>query len=173
MKSIRRFVVIVVAVYASGCASIVSKSKYPVSINTDPPAARIEVRDQHGVVKFAGVSPATAILHAGDGYFSRAYYTVTASKDGYTPASMPIQNSIDGWYWANFLIGGVIGLLIVDPATGAMFEIDTPHVGLNLAAVNSVAADTGRLQQLKELRTSGVLTEAEYQSKRKAALRDL
>jgi hypothetical protein len=86
---------------------------------------------------------------------------------------MPIQNSIDGWYWANFLIGGVIGLLIVDPATGAMFEIDTPHVGLNLAAVNSVAADTGRLQQLKELRTSGVLTEAEYQSKRKAALRDL
>jgi len=173
MKGISRLVVVLVAVYASGCASIVSKNKYPVAINTEPPAAKIEVRDQHGVVKFAGVSPATAVLHAGDGYFSRAYYTVTASKEGYASASMPIQNSIDGWYWANILFGGLIGLLIVDPATGAMFEIDTPHVTMNLAAASSVASDSGRLLQLKELRANGVLTEAEYQSKRKAALRDL
>lgn len=158
----------------TGCASIVSKSKYPVAINTEPSSAKIEIKDQDGIVRFAGTSPATAILDAGSGYFTRARYTVTASKEGFNTTTLPLQNSIDGWYWGNILIGGLIGFLIVDPITGAMFQIDTPVANMSLApAATEVSMGGDRLLKLKELRSSGILTEAEYQSKKKAIVRDL
>jgi hypothetical protein len=114
------------------------------------------------------------MLDSGHGYFTRARYTVTASKDGYTPAMTPLQTSINPWYWGNIVIGGLIGILIVDPITGAMFEIDSPMATMSLApAVTAVSVDSGRLKQLRELRDGGVLSEAEYQSKKKAVLRDL
>lgn len=31
---------------------------------------------------------------------------------------------MDGWYIGNLLFGGLIGMLIVDPATGAMYKLD-------------------------------------------------
>jgi hypothetical protein len=164
----------VAVLLSTGCASIVSKSKYPVAITTEPAGAKIEIKDQDGVVRFAGTSPATAILDAGNGYFTRARYTVSASKEGYNPAILPLQNSIDGWYWGNILFGGLIGLLIVDPITGAMFQIDHPVANMSLAPTSSeVGMESDRLRKLKELRNSGVLTEAEYQSKKKAIMRDL
>ena len=174
MNALRITLIIVASLLSTGCASIVSKSKYPVAVTTEPSLAKIEIKDQDGIVRFAGTSPATAVLDAGQSYFTRARYTVTASKDGYHPATLPIQNSIDGWYWANLLVGGLIGMLIVDPITGAMFEIDTPVANLHLAPIaTEVTMESERLRQLKELRNTGVLTEAEYQSKRKGIVKGL
>lgn len=174
MKTICSCAFTLALILISGCASIVSKSKYPVSITTEPTAAKIEIKDQDGVLRFAGTSPATAVLDAGQGYFTRARYTVTASKEGFNTSTYPLQNSIDGWYWGNILIGGLIGLLIVDPITGAMFQIDTPVANMSLApATAQVSMEGDRIRKLQDLRNSGVLTEAEYQSKKKAILRDL
>jgi uncharacterized protein YceK len=173
MRFMHVFLVVCISVLSTGCASIVSKSRYPVAITTEPPAAKIEVKDQDGVVRFTGVSPTTATLDAGKGYFSRARYTITASKEGYTPSVMPLQSSVDGWYWANILFGGLIGLLIVDPITGAMYQIDQPMASMSLSPVTAVGFEGERLQKLRDLRSSGVLTEAEYQSKKKAVLRDM
>jgi hypothetical protein len=174
MRAIQIMILGCMAMLSTGCASIVSKGKYPVSIITEPAAAKIEIKDQHGVVRFAGTSPATAILDAGNGYFTRARYTVTASKDGYNPATMPLQNSIDGWYWGNILVGGLVGLLLVDPITGAMFELDTPVANMSLApATTQISFEGDRFRKLKELRNSGVLSEAEYQSKKRALVKEL
>ena len=30
---------------------------------------------------------------------------------------------LNAWYWGNILFGGLIGWLIVDPATGAMWKL--------------------------------------------------
>jgi len=30
---------------------------------------------------------------------------------------------MSGWYWGNILIGGLIGMLVVDPLTGAMYKL--------------------------------------------------
>ena len=171
MKTARTAAIFIALALNTGCASIVSKSKYPVSITTEPTAAKIEIKDQDGIVRFAGTSPTTAILDAGNGFFTRARYTVTASKDGHNAATFPIQNSIDGWYWGNILFGGLIGLLIVDPITGAMFQIDTPVANMSLApTVPEMGFSSDRLRQLKELRNQGILSEAEYQSKKKALI---
>lgn len=169
--------------FTTGCATIISDRSYPVSFISEPPGAQIEVKDSDGKTLFSGVTPTTESLDAGNGYFTRGRYTVSSSKEGYTPATQKITASMNGWYWGNFLIGGLIGFLIVDPLTGAMFEIDDQTVTLNLApapgapapmmSTTSAAAVTEQLIQLKGLRDKGILTEAEYQAKKKAALKDL
>lgn len=154
-----------------GCATIVSDKRYPVSISTNPPAAKIEVKDQYGVVKFSGTSPSTAMLESGNGYFTSAKYTVTATKDGYATNTYPIQSSLDGWYFGNILFGGLIGMLIVDPITGAMYQIDTPSVNMSLAP--SSGGGSGKLKRLKALYEDGFLSKKEYQQKRRAVLADM
>tara|TARA_R110000850_G_scaffold77777_13_gene168196 strand:- start:2378 stop:2695 length:318 start_codon:yes stop_codon:yes gene_type:complete len=62
-------------------------------------------------------------LKAGDGFFSGANYTIVFKKEGYGDQTNTLSPNIDGWYVANILFGGLIGLLIVDPATGAMYKL--------------------------------------------------
>lgn len=174
---------LIVAGVQTGCATIVSEKAYPVSFISEPPGAQVEVKDQKGVTRFTGVTPTTATLDAGNGYFTRGRYTVVSSKAGYVPATQQITASMNGWYWGNLLFGGLIGFLIVDPITGAMYEIDNQPLTFNLARVDGVhaplmstteAADvTEQLMKLKRLRDEGILTEGEYNAKKKAVLRGL
>jgi len=39
---------------------------------------------------------------------------------------------LNGWYIGNLLFGGLIGLLIVDPLTGAMWTLDPKDINLIL-----------------------------------------
>lgn len=46
---------------------------------------------------------------------------------------MPITFKLDGWYFGNILIGGLLGMLIIDPATGAMWKIETEFLNETLS----------------------------------------
>jgi hypothetical protein len=35
---------------------------------------------------------------------------------------------LNKWYFGNILLGGVIGMLVVDPLTGAMYSLDEDYV---------------------------------------------
>lgn len=52
------------------------------------------------------------------------------SSPGYEEKVVPVIFELDGWYFGNILLGGVIGMLIVEPATGAMWKIDSLHINL-------------------------------------------
>jgi len=113
-----------VLVVAVGCASIVSKSTYPVSISSQPSQADITITDEDGKVVYEGKTPTTVSLRAGAGYFQGKNYTVTFAKEGYGKHTADIKRGVDGWYIAgNFFFGGLIGYLIVDPLTGAMWTL--------------------------------------------------
>ena len=116
----------------SSCASIVSKSRYPISINSTPSEAKITITDKKGIEIFTGSTPATVKLNAGAGFFSKARYQVKFEKDGFQPRTVPIDFKLDGWYFGNILVGGVVGMLIIDPATGAMFKLDTEFLNETL-----------------------------------------
>lgn len=60
----------------SSCASIVSKSSYPLSINSTPSNATISITDKKGQEIFLGNTPAVVKLKAGSGFFSKAEYQV-------------------------------------------------------------------------------------------------
>jgi len=125
-------------VLLSGCASIVSKSAYPVSIRTNPAGANISITDKKGKEVYKGQSPTEVTLKSGAGYFSKAEYQVKLSSVGFAEKIVPINYNLNGWYFGNLLLGGAIGMLIIDPATGAMWRIADPVIDETL--VKSTAA---------------------------------
>jgi len=126
--------IVMVSVFLfSSCASIVSKSTYPLSINSSPSNAKVSITDKKGKEIYLGNTPATVKLKAGAGFFSKAEYQVKFSSPGYDDKIVPITFKLDGWYFGNLLLGGVIGMLIVDPATGAMWKIETEFLNETLS----------------------------------------
>jgi hypothetical protein len=132
MKIKLLFLAIVLITLTTGCASIFSKSSYPISIKSNPDEAKIVIKDKNGVEIFTGLTPASLQLKASSGFFERARYQVTFTKNGYDTRTVPIEFKVDGWYFGNLLIGGFIGMLIVDPATGAMYKLETEFLNETL-----------------------------------------
>lgn len=112
------------AISLSGCASIVSKSQYNVAVSSMPEGAAFVIKDKSGVKVHRGVTPQTVTLSSGAGYFRGATYTVDFTKEGHRPAAETLDSSLNGWYWGNIVFGGLIGMLVVDPATGAMWKLN-------------------------------------------------
>jgi len=136
----------------SNCASIVSKSSYPLSVNSSPSEANIVITDKKGLEIYSGTTPAVMKLDAGSGFFGKAQYQVKFSKEGYESKTVPVLFKLDGWYFGNILFGGIIGMLIVDPATGAMYKLDTEYLNETLTRSNSsVAVEALKVYSLDEI----------------------
>ena len=116
-------VILLIATLCGGCASIVSKTNYPVAVSSSPEGVNITVIDQNGREVYKGQTPTTLTLNSKKGFFSGASYRVVFEKDGYSTSEITLEKQLDGWYFGNILFGGLIGMLIVDPATGAMWKL--------------------------------------------------
>ena len=142
-----KFLAISSILLLTGCASIVSKSSWPITINSSPSEAKISIKDKKGIEIYTGNTPATLKLKSGAGFFSKARYQVTFEKVGYDKKVVPVEFKLNGWYFGNIIFGGPLGLLIIDPATGAMFKLETEF--LNETLTKSVAnVDTKELKLL-------------------------
>ncbi len=109
--------------FLTGCASIVGRDVFPVTINSNPDGANIIVKDENGVKVYSGITPTTVTLAAGEAYFHAKSYNITFSKPGYKDQFVQVKATLSGWYWGNILFGGLIGMLIVDPITGKMWKL--------------------------------------------------
>lgn len=119
---------LLIAVFLSSCASIVSKSDWPVTITSNPEQAKITITNEDGLKMYTGTTPTTLILKAGKAYFDGLDYTVVFEKEGYEKQTIIISSKLNGWYLGNILFGGLIGILIVDPLTGAMWKLDSLYI---------------------------------------------
>lgn len=137
----------------TSCASIVSKSSYPISINSAPSEAQIVIKDKKGIEIFSGQTPATLKLKSGSGFFGKARYQVTFNKSGYQTKTVPVEFKLNGWYFGNLLFGGVLGMLIIDPATGAMYKIETEFLNETLLPTKTTASKELRVYNLDEIPT--------------------
>lgn len=135
----------------SSCASIVSKSTYPLSINSSPSNAKVSITDKKGKEIYLGNTPATVKLKAGAGFFSKAEYQVKFSSPGYDDKIVPITFKLDGWYFGNLLLGGVLGMLIIDPATGAMWKIETEFLNETLSKSTASIAPEMKIMNINEI----------------------
>jgi len=133
IRIINAFILLTLSlILLTGCASIVSKSNYPVRITSNPEGAAITIVNSIGQDVFSGKTPTTVTLKAGAGYFKGETYEVTFKREGYVTHAAQIERGVDGWYIAgNVVLGGLIGWLIVDPITGAMWTLKDLHVNLN------------------------------------------
>ena len=132
LERLSLFWIVGVILLTPGCASIFSSTHGNISIRSEPSPAGIIIRDNDGNEVFTGTTPVEVSLPKKVGFFRGADYIVMVSKPGCEPRSITVNRSISGWYWGNILLGGLIGMLIVDPATGAMWtlEKDLPTVKL-------------------------------------------
>lgn len=144
-------IVMVVPVLITSCASILGKSAYPVSINSNPNGADISITDKKGKEVYKGQSPATVSLKSGAGFFSRAEYQVKISSKGYAEQVIPVIYKLNGWYFGNLFLGGFLGMLIIDPATGAMWKLDTPPISITLHKSNALNTPTLEILNVNEV----------------------
>jgi len=145
----KTFIIAGLFILGTSCASIVSKSIYPVTIDTEPRGAHVVIYNRQGMEVFKGGTPALVKLKPNAGFFRRAIYDIEISKDGFTTKRVNITATLNGWYIGNLVFGGVIGFLIVDPATGAMYRINDPAVYENLIPANMTTSADTQTHQLK------------------------
>jgi len=130
----------VILAVCSGCSSIMSKHEYAVVISSTPDAANFVIKNRSGLDVHAGVTPETVVLKSAAGYFKGETYTVSFKKEGFAEKEFVLQSTVDGWYFGNILVGGLLGMLVIDPATGAMY---------NLPSVADVTLEEGLVEDEK------------------------
>ena len=123
----------------SSCATIVSDSDYAVNIQSTPDSAEFEVFNKDGLKVSSGTTPNTVMLDASAGYFQKETYKIRLTKTGYKTQEYILKSGFDGWYIGNILLGGWIGMLFVDPLTGAMWTLpNTVSYNMNKAEQLSI-----------------------------------
>jgi len=133
MKRIFKTVTFIAIVFIlTSCASIVSSSSWPLTVKSNPVGAQLQITNRHGISVFNGQTPATISLKSGSGFFTSESYLVKLTLDGYAEKTIPVRCNLNGWYFGNIIFGGLIGLLIVDPATGAMYRLETNTIDESL-----------------------------------------
>lgn len=110
--------------FTFSCASIVSHTNWPYAVESEPSGATVTIENKRGKEVFKGKTPTVARLKSGAGFFSKESYVVRLSKPGYEEKKFSVECKLNGWYFGNIVFGGALGLLIVDPATGAMYKLD-------------------------------------------------
>jgi hypothetical protein len=125
---------VLAGVVLTGCASIVRGPDQQVSLASQPAGARLVITDMRENKDIhVGTTPFTATLKRGAGYFKKAMYKVTVEQPGYRKEEVTVEGRPGGWYiGGNVLFGGLIGWLVVDPATGAMWTLDPEDVNVTL-----------------------------------------
>lgn len=81
------------------------------------------IENRAGKVIFEGTTPTVVKLKSAAGYMKKEEYTITFAKEGFVQKTIQITAELDGWYIGNIFLGGIPGMLIIDPLSGAMFKI--------------------------------------------------
>ncbi len=133
----RAAVALLTALLLPSCATIVSDASTLLHIDSNASEARVVVLDADDRPVFEGVTPCHVEVDNGAGYWKGARYVVEVRKDGYLPRRVELEAEVDPAFFGNALLpGGLIGSLLIDPLTGAMFELTQSRLDIELAAIS-------------------------------------
>ena len=111
------------ALCLSSCASIFNRTTQPVKVTSEPAGLSFVVTDEGGGRVGSGTTPGEVRLDTSPGYFRGASYTFTFSQGGKPLGTRTLTAHVSGWYFGNILVGGLVGMIVIDPLTGAMFTL--------------------------------------------------
>ena len=106
----------------TSCATLFTRASYPFTINSEPNGAKLIIINSQEQIVFTGTTPAQTRLRSSKGYMKNESYQLIFQKEGFEEKIITIQARLDGWYIGNIMLGGLIGMLIVDPLSGAMYR---------------------------------------------------
>ena len=141
------------ALLLSSCATIFNRSTQPVKVASQPSGLTYKVTNGNNEVVASGVTPGEVRLDTSPGYFRAASYTFTFAQGGKTLGTRTLNANVSGWYVGNVLIGGLVGLVIIDPLTGSMYSLpnDVNFTGAAVAAVDHPAAGSLSVASIDQL----------------------
>ncbi|WP_297325616.1 hypothetical protein [Nitrosomonas sp.] len=129
-------VILLASTVLASCATIMGKSApETLNVRSTPDQANVVITDESGTKIFEGKTPTSLPLEKKKGFFSGKKYDVKILKEGYSEKVVTVDTKVGGWYIGNLLFGGVIGLLIIDPATGAMWTLNTNEINVTFDAL--------------------------------------
>jgi hypothetical protein len=114
----------------TGCASIVSGTKQPVSVTTHPIAGATCQLENNKGTWYIPATPGSVVVH-------RSYHDlkISCKKKGYKQAIKNVTSSTKGMAFGNVLFGGFVGAG-VDVANGAAYDYPNEiHLPLNKKAL--------------------------------------
>lgn len=119
----------------TSCATVVGLGPME-KFNVETPGvsgANFSIANSDGRIVAEGKTPQMVRLPAGTHYMQPERYTIHFDKKGYYPTYQTLEATINPWYFGNIVFGGlVVGMLIVDPLTGAMWTIHDEEVSGHL-----------------------------------------
>lgn len=120
----------------SSCATLLSKSSYPIKIDSNPDNLKFEVFARDGYKVASGKTPQIVNLRSSAGYFKPENYSVVFySLENQEVSRLPINFHVDGWYIGGNLVwlwAMPITYLIIDPLTGSMWTPDQKYILANI-----------------------------------------
>jgi hypothetical protein len=106
------------------CATVLQSGPEPVTITSEPPEALVTITNLRTHQRLLRAStPVIAPLARHAGYMRPARYQVVVEKPGYQPYVMLLHAELEHKYFGNFVAGGPLGFLVIDPLTGAMYAL--------------------------------------------------
>jgi len=123
-KIFRSFLAIVILLNQTGCATVASGKHQDVMIRSNPTGANVLIDGM-----MSGTTPMLANL------VRKKRHTIKVSKPGYETVTRATTRGFNWWYLGNLILGGIIGL-IVDPITGAIYEVKPDAVYVDLEKPN-------------------------------------
>jgi len=128
------YILILVAILFTSCATIIKSPRQDIYVVSQPDKAKVVIYDNNNYMVWSGESPSNITLNKGKGYFKGASYKMEISKPGFQTMTLQLKPTTNGWYiGGNFLVGGLIGWLVVDPITGAMWVLNPKNLSVQLS----------------------------------------
>src|SRR5215472_11016784 len=121
----------------AGCASIVHGGLRSVSVASSPSGAKVSIYDRSNALVQTSTTPFVAHLDPKYKYFQGQSYRLVFELPGHATAEARLNSSLSGWYFGNLLIGGLVGMLIVDPLTGSMYNLTPEKIEQPLSAAQA------------------------------------
>jgi hypothetical protein len=122
----------------TGCATIVHNGPRQISVVSTPPGAKVSIYDRSNSLVQVSTTPFLATLPTKFAYFKGQDYRLVFELPAYATAEVHLQTTVSRWYYGNLLFGGLLGLVIVDPSTGAMFNLTPQQIEQPLTAMVGV-----------------------------------
>lgn len=121
----------------SGCASIITGKFQKVPVTSDPPGVKVQA------------DTGESIMTPGNLNLSRnEQHTLVAEYPGAEPQQKTLKNDLQGWFWGNIILGGVIGG-VIDLASGACDELQPKEIHFDFTQAGQQLANQ-RSAYLKE-----------------------
>ena len=120
-----------------GCATIVHNGPRQISVTSTPPGAKVSIYDRSNSLVQVSTTPFLATLPTKFAYFKGQDYRLVFELPAHAPAELHLESKVSGWYFGNLLFGGLLGMVIVDPSTGAMFNLVPDRIDQPLAATQA------------------------------------